>query len=101
MPTHLTIVERDRLAQLRTEGYSQKEIAEQLNRHASTISRELTRNCTGEKYYAARLTSALSNDAAIGRWRPNWRTRNSTSSYGRGFRRPGRRSKSPTVGTSN
>ena len=52
MPTHLTIVERDRLAQLRTEGYSQKEIAEELNRSASTISRELNRNCTGERYYA-------------------------------------------------
>jgi IS30 family transposase len=52
MPTHLTIVERDRLAQLRTEGYTQKDIAEQLNRSPSTISRELRRNCTGEKYYA-------------------------------------------------
>ena len=52
MPTHLTIAERDRLAQLRTEGYSQKEIAEELNRSASTISRELRRNCIGETYYA-------------------------------------------------
>lgn len=52
MPTHLTIVERDRLAQLRGAGFNQKEIAQQLNRSPSAISRELNRNCTGETYYA-------------------------------------------------
>ena len=52
MPTHLTIVERDRLAQLRGQGFNQKEIAKQLNRSPAAISRELNRNCTGETYYA-------------------------------------------------
>ena len=50
MPSHLTIEERDRLAQLRHQGASQKEIAQALARDKGTISRELRRNATGEVY---------------------------------------------------
>ena len=52
MPSHLTMEERDRLAQLRYEKASQKEIAWALGRSASTVSRELRRNRTGSDYYA-------------------------------------------------
>ena len=52
MPGHLTVEERDRLAQLRYEKASQEEIALALGRSASTVSRELRRNRTGSDYYA-------------------------------------------------
>lgn len=52
MPNHLTIAERDRLAQLRSEGFTQKKIAERLHRDPSTISRELKRNRVEEAYHA-------------------------------------------------
>jgi len=52
MPCHLTIQERDRLAQLRHRRASQQEIAAALGRSKSTISRELKRNRTGDEYYA-------------------------------------------------
>jgi transposase, IS30 family len=52
MASHLTLEERDRIAQLRHQGAEQKEIAVALDRAASTISRELRRNCTGDEYYA-------------------------------------------------
>jgi transposase, IS30 family len=53
MPSHLTMEERDRIAQLRHERANQKEIAETLGRSKSTISRELQRNRTGDEYYGA------------------------------------------------
>lgn len=53
MAGHLTAEERDRIAQLRCQGASQKEIAAAVTRHPATISRELHRNGTGEQYYAA------------------------------------------------
>ena len=52
MPNHLTVEERDRLAQLRYEKATQEEMALALGRSASTVSRELRRNSTGSDYYA-------------------------------------------------
>lgn len=53
MPSHLTVEERDSIAQLWHEGASQEEIARAVGRCPSTISRELRRNRTGEEYHAA------------------------------------------------
>ena len=52
MPGHLTLEERDLIAQLRHRGANQKEIATALVRDKGTISRELRRNGTGEEYLA-------------------------------------------------
>ena len=52
MVGHLTLEERDRIAQLLHQGASQKEIAEALGRDKGTISRELRRNRKGEEYLA-------------------------------------------------
>ena len=53
MANHLTLEERDRIAQLRYQGAAQKEIARALGRCPSTVSRELRRNRTEGEYYAA------------------------------------------------
>jgi transposase, IS30 family len=53
MAHHLTLEERDRIAQLRYQGADQKEIAKCVGRCRSTISRELRRNRVGNEYYAA------------------------------------------------
>lgn len=53
MASHLTMEERDRIAELRHRGADQKEIARALERSPATISRELRRNRTGGDYYAA------------------------------------------------
>lgn len=52
MPSHLTLEERDRIAQLLCRGADRKEIATALNRSPATISRELRRNRAGREYYA-------------------------------------------------
>ena len=52
MARHLTLEERDRIAQLRHQGADQQEIANAVGRCPSTISRELQRNGTGDAYYA-------------------------------------------------
>ena len=52
MPNHLTMEERDRIAQLRSQNATQAEIALALRRSASTLSRELGRNSSGADYYA-------------------------------------------------
>jgi IS30 family transposase len=52
MARQLTIQERDRIAELLNQGALQKEIAADLGRAPSSISRELARNCTGAAYYA-------------------------------------------------
>jgi IS30 family transposase len=57
MPSHLTSIERDRLAELHHQRVSQKEIAQALERSPSTISRELRRNRSGENYYPAQAQS--------------------------------------------
>ena len=53
MAHHLTLEERDRIAQLRHQGADQKEIAQAVGRCPSTISRELRRNRTDGEYFAA------------------------------------------------
>jgi IS30 family transposase len=53
MANHLTLEERDRIAELSHRRADQKEIAAALGRSRGTISRELRRNRTGENYYAA------------------------------------------------
>ena len=53
MAHHLTLEERDRIAQLRHQGADQQEIADAVGRSASTISRELRRNRTDDEYFAA------------------------------------------------
>lgn len=52
MPGHLTLEERDRIAQMLHSGANQNEIALALHRNESTISRELSRNGSGAEYYA-------------------------------------------------
>jgi IS30 family transposase len=52
MACHLTLEERDRLAQFLHQGLEQQEIAKILGRSKSTISRELNRNPTGKVYLA-------------------------------------------------
>ena len=46
---HFSRDERLSLATLKRAGLNQKEIARQLNRHPSTVSRELSRGATGNK----------------------------------------------------
>lgn len=53
MACHLTMEERDQIAQFRCQGVRQKEIAQALKRSRSTIGRELRRNATGGEYLAA------------------------------------------------
>jgi len=53
MASHLTLEERDRIAQLRHQGADQKEIAQAVERCRSTISRELRRNRADDEYHAA------------------------------------------------
>lgn len=52
MARHLTLVERDRIAQLWRRGFDQKQIAEDIGRSPGTISRELRRNRSGDDYCA-------------------------------------------------
>ena len=52
MARHLTLAERDLLAQLLYQGYQQKQIAQRLQRSPSCISRELGRNSTAGTYHA-------------------------------------------------
>jgi IS30 family transposase len=41
---HLTTFERGRIEALHNSGYTVREIGQQMNRHHSTIARELSRN---------------------------------------------------------
>jgi IS30 family transposase len=50
--------ERDRIAQLSHQGFEQKEIARWIGRNPATISRELTRNRSGNEYLAAQAQQA-------------------------------------------
>lgn len=52
MARHLTMEERDRIAQMKHQGASQEDIARALDRSPSTISRELQRNGSGGEYFA-------------------------------------------------
>ncbi len=53
MASHLSVEERDRIAQLRHLGTDLEDIARDLSRSPSTICRELKRNAKGGQYYAA------------------------------------------------
>lgn len=53
MACHVTPEERDRIAQFRQQRWLPSEIARELGRSPSTITRELTRNSTGSEYLAA------------------------------------------------
>lgn len=53
MARHLTMQERDRIAQLFHQGATQLEMARAIGRSPSTISRELQRNRTAAGYFAA------------------------------------------------
>jgi IS30 family transposase len=53
MASHLTVEERDRIAQLRHMGTDIEDIAKDLSRSPSTICRELKRNAKDNQYYAA------------------------------------------------
>lgn len=53
MACHLTFDDRDRIAQLRFQGFNQEEIARAIGRCPTTISRELRRNGTRGVYHAA------------------------------------------------
>ncbi len=72
MPSHLTMEERDRLAQLRHQGANQKEIAQALARDKGTISRELRRNGTELNTSPDRLSGNASaagvNARSFARW---------------------------------
>jgi IS30 family transposase len=66
----LTVEERDRLAQLRGDGASKKEIARALKRSPSTISREIHRNSTEDEYLpgqAHRLAACRRRDRPLER----------------------------------
>jgi IS30 family transposase len=58
MAHHLTLEERDRIAQLHQRGADQKEIAKALGRSPGTICRELQRNGKQGEYYAGRAQRA-------------------------------------------
>ena len=70
MPSHLTMEERDRIAQLRYRGADQGEIAKALQRDPATISRELRRNSTDGEYYAGQAQRQAEERR---RQRPLWR----------------------------
>lgn len=56
---HLSFDERIEISLMRQSGNTQKEIAEHLGRHPSTISRELKRNSSRYNYYRASLANKL------------------------------------------
>ena len=64
--THLTKEERDMIAVLRAKGVTLSDIARELSRHKSTISRELDRNAppTNKGYYL----SHKAQERAFNRW---------------------------------
>jgi transposase, IS30 family len=51
MAHHLTLEERERLAHFKSAGLTQAEIARELKRHPSTVSRELSRNGQDQEYW--------------------------------------------------
>lgn len=61
MARHLTMEERDQIAQLKHQGANQQEIARALQRSPSTISRELRRNGSGNEYFAAQAQHRASS----------------------------------------
>ena len=58
---YLSFAEREEIALLRVQGYTMQEVARQLGRSASTISRELRRNATAR-------SGGLAYRAAVAQW---------------------------------
>lgn len=52
MAVQLTVLDREQIAQFRSQGLSKAEIGRRLGRHRSTIGRELARNSDGTSYWA-------------------------------------------------
>lgn len=69
---HLTIEERYQIEDLRREGFSQNEIAKQLCRSRSTLSREMKRN-KGERVWRARQADEKAKSRLITRGQSNAR----------------------------
>jgi len=67
--THISSTERDEIFILRARGYSQKEIAETLNRSPSTISYELKRNKTRNGYDPKKANAKAKNRRRDASWR--------------------------------
>ena len=65
---HLNTFERTRIEVLSKMGYSTRQIAQQLNRHHSTIARELKRNT--QKTYQAELADELTKQRGLVCHRP-------------------------------
>jgi IS30 family transposase len=61
MARHLTVVEREVLYRLKKQGHSQEKIAELMDRHPSTISRELRRN-RGRRGYRPQQAQRLADE---------------------------------------
>ena len=62
---HLSQTERYQIYILMKDGKTQSQIAQLLNRHKSTISRELARN-TGNRGYRPRQACLLSEERSLG-----------------------------------
>jgi transposase, IS30 family len=71
--TQLSVDERIELARLRTDGYTLEAIGLCLNRHASTISRELKRNSKPTKQYAGGYAPVRAHELSERRRRWNAR----------------------------
>ncbi len=59
--THLTKEERDRLAILRSRGWTLREIADKLDRNIGTLSRELKRNDSHGAYFPHKAKNGRKN----------------------------------------
>ena len=75
MASHLTMEERDRIAQLHSQQASQTELAQALGRSPATVRRELRRNRRGQQYYAAqahrqpeKVTATKFRETTTNRW---------------------------------
>jgi transposase, IS30 family len=60
----LTPIDRERIMVLLSQGYKPSHIADQLARHRSVISREITRNCSPEASYSAYTAQRITDSSA-------------------------------------
>lgn len=71
---HLTPFERARIETLRSAGVSMRGIARRIERHVSTVSREIRRNAAGRQYSAEKAESIYqerrTHCGRIGKWIP-------------------------------
>ncbi len=72
---HITPTERGRIMTLFEQGHSPAAIAAELNRHRSTILRELKRNRDGESYNADKAQKKMPGSHALALGRMNSRFR--------------------------